>query len=176
MKELKELGNPDIIIMEKNRVNLPGETRVFVFDDFIHVVDTVRLLMGADYTDMSVKYKKDSRGLINVVLTLTNENTTAIAIMNRDNGAVEETIEYMASGKKAVVTSLVKTTKFENNKISTEEFGDWTPTLYKRGFENIIEEFIGFIKEKNNSNKYIEDALKTHKICEDIVNYIENKS
>ena len=120
--------------------------------------------------------KKDSRGLINVVLTLTNENTTAIAIMNRDNGAVEETIEYMASGKKSVVTSLVKTTKFENNKISTEEFGDWTPTLYKRGFENIIEEFIGFIKEKNNSNKYIEDALKTHKICEDIVNYIENKS
>lgn len=176
VKELKELGNPDIIIMEKNRVNLPGETRVFVFDDFIHVVDTVRFLMGEDYTDMSVKYKKDSRGLINVVLTLTNENTTAIAIMNRDNGAVEETIEYMASGKKAVVTSLVKTTKFENNKISTEEFGDWTPTLYKRGFENIIEEFIGFIKEKNNSNKYIEDALKTHKICEDIVNYIENKS
>ena len=176
VKELKELGNPDIIIMEKNRVNLPGETRVFVFDDFIHVVDTVRFLMGADYTDMTVKYKKDSRGLINVVLTLSNENTTAIAIMNRDNGAVEETIEYMASGKKSVVTSLVKTTKFENNKISTEEFGDWTPTLYKRGFENVIEEFIGFIKDNNNSNKYIEDALKTHKICEDIVNYIENKS
>ena len=45
--------------------------------------------------------------------------------------------------------------------------------MYKMmDLENIIQEFIGFIKEKNNSNKYIEDALKTHKICEDIVNYI----
>lgn len=176
VKELKELGNPDIIIMEKNRVNLPGNTRVFVFDDFIHVIDTVRFLMGNDYKDIAINYKKDDRGLINVVLTLSNENTTAIAIMNRDNGAVEETIEYMASGKKAVVTSLVKTTKFENNKASIEEFGDWTPTLYKRGFENIIGEFISFIKEKNNCYKYIEDALKTHKICEDIVSFIEGKN
>lgn len=176
VKELKELGNPDIIIMEKNRVNLPGDTRVFVFDDFIHVIDTVRFLMGNDYKDIAINYKKDNRGLINVVLTLSNENTTAIAIMNRDNGAVEETIEYMASGKKAVVTSLVKTTKFENNKESIEEFGDWTPTLYKRGFENVIGEFISFIKEKNNCYKYIEDAIKTHKICEDIVSFIEGQN
>ena len=173
VKELKELGNPDIIIMEKNRVNLPGDIRVFVFDDFIHVIDTVRFLMGDNHKDMSIKYKKDNRGLKNVVLTLSNENTTAIAIMNRDNGAVEEIIEYMASGKKAVVTSLVKTTKFENNRSSIEEFGDWTSTLYKRGFENIIGEFISFIREKNNCYKYIEDALKTHKICEDIVAFIE---
>ena len=174
--KVKELGDPDIIVMEKNRVNLPGDTRVFVFDDFIHVIDTVRFLMGDNHKDMFIKYKKDNRGLINVVLTLSNENTTAIAIMNRDNGAVEETIEYMASGKKAVVTSLVKTTKFENNRSSIEEFGDWTPTLYKRGFENIIGEFISFIRENNNCYKYIEDALKTHKICEDIVSFIEGQN
>ena len=174
VRELKDLGNPDIIIMEKNRVDLPGVPRVFVFDDFIHVVDTIRFLIGEKHTDMSVKYKKDSRGLINVVLTLSNENTTAFAIMNRDNGVVEETIEYMASGKKAVVTSLVKTTKYENSKASIEEFGDWTPTLYKRGFEDIIEEFINFVKDKNYCSRYIEDALETHKICNDIVKIIEN--
>ena len=80
-KGIKKLGTPDIVIMEKNRFNLPGDLRTFIVDDFIHVVDTIRFLMGAPYTDMSLKYKKDERGLLNVVLTLSNDNTTAIGIM-----------------------------------------------------------------------------------------------
>lgn len=174
VKELKEIGKPDIIIMQKNRLNSPNDTKVFVGDDFIHVVDTVRFLMGEPHTDMSVKYKNDEKGLLNVVLTLSNEKTTAIAIMNRDNGIAEETIEYMSSGKKVVVTSLVKSTKLIENNVSVEEFGDWVKTLYKRGFESIIEEFISFVKEDRASNPTFEDSLVTHKICKDIIDFIEN--
>lgn len=174
VKDLKENGNPDIIIIEKNRFNLPNkDVRVFVYDDFIHVVDTVRFLMGQPHTSMSVKYKKDNRGLLNIVLTLSNECTTAIAIMNRDNGCNEETIEYMSSGKKKVVTSLAKTTTLTTDGITTEEFGDWVPTLYKRGFESIIDEFISGLKENRDFKISFEDSLISHKICEDIIESIK---
>ncbi|MGL5068818.1 MAG: Gfo/Idh/MocA family protein [Sarcina sp.] len=170
---LKEIGEPDIIIMQKNRFNLPDkDVRTFVYDDFIHVVDTVRFLMGETHIDMTIKYKKDERGILNIMLTLSNENTTAIALMNRDNGITEETIEYMSSGKKVVVSSLVKWTKAVENSITIEEFGDWVPTLHKRGFEDMMTEFISSIKEERKPKVEIEDSLITHKICEEVVNFI----
>ncbi|WP_297632751.1 Gfo/Idh/MocA family oxidoreductase [uncultured Clostridium sp.] len=174
VKDLRNEEYPDIIIMEKNRLNLPNnDTRVFIYDDFIHVVDTVRFLMGQPHEDMSIKYKKDERGLLNIILTLSNKSTTAIAIMNRDNGCNEETIEYMSSGKKTIVTSLVKTTRLTKEGATVSEFGDWIPTLYKRGFESILDEFISGIKENRAFNVSFEDSLISHKICEEIIQYIQ---
>lgn len=174
IKEVNEIGKPDIIIMQKNRFNLPDENeRIFIVDDFIHVVDTIRFLMKKEHTSLDVKYKKDERGLLNIILTLSNEETTAIGIMNRDNGATEENIEYMSSGKKIYISSLVKTIKLEENNKSIEEFGDWIPTLYKRGFEGIIDEFISSVKENRESSIPFEDSLVTHKICEEIIEEIK---
>ena len=140
--DLKTLGKPHIIIIEKNRVNLPGTPKVFVFDDFIHVVDTLRFLMGDDYKTLTVDSLKDESGLKNVVIKLSNKFTTAIGIMNRDNGIREETMEYMSSGKKAIVSNLTETSYFENNTTSKKKFGDWDNTLTKRGFTYIIEDFL----------------------------------
>ncbi|EKY25426.1 Gfo/Idh/MocA family protein [Clostridium celatum] len=176
VRELHALGHADIIIMEKNRVNLPGDIRTFIFDDFIHVIDTVRFLMMDDYTNFTVDFKTDKNLLNNVVLKLSNSTTTSLAIMNRDNGVTEETIEYMASGKKALVTSLVETTSYCNNNKSITSFGDWDNTLYKRGFVSIINEFLDAIKNNSKLPIDLEDSLKTHKLCEDIVNYIVSNS
>src|SRR5471030_1712024 len=48
VKDLKEHGKATIIIMQKNRLNSPDYTRRFVVEDFIHVVDTLRFLMGTE--------------------------------------------------------------------------------------------------------------------------------
>ena len=170
--ELPSLGKPDIIIMEKNRLNLPGDIRTFIFDDFVHVIDTVRFLMGDDYLNFTVNYKKENGLLNNVVLKLSNDNTTSIAIMNRDNGITEETIEYMASGKKSVVTSLVETTYYADGNKSIKGFGDWDNTLYKRGFVYIINSFLDAIKNNSDLPIDLEDSIKTHKLCEDVVSSI----
>lgn len=167
--DLKTLGKPHIIIIEKNRVNLPGTPRVFVFDDFIHVVDTLRFLMGDDYKTLTVDSLKDESGLKNVVIKLSNKFTTAIGIMNRDNGIREETMEYMSSGKKAIVSNLTETSYFENNTASTKKFGDWDNTLTKRGFTYIIEDFLKRVRENNLSYDILEDSIKTHKLCDDIL-------
>lgn len=172
ISSLKELGNPNIVIIEKNRVNLPGDPRVFVYDDFIHVVDTLRFLMGNDYDNLTIDSKMRGNLLESIVIKLSNKNTTAIGIMNRANGIAEEVVEYMADGKKAIVRNLTHTTLFENNTTTLKEFGDWENTLHKRGFNLIINSFLEDVKSNNLNYDLLDDSIKTHELCEEILRRI----
>lgn len=172
-RALKENGKPDIIIMEKNRVAHPGETRTFIFDDFIHVVDTLRFLIGGEVRDIQVKGLKKQGLLNNVVIGLSNDNTSAVGIMNRDNGATEEVVEYMSSGNKLVVKDLVNTTHLKEDRESLIKFKDWDPILYRRGFYDVVEAFLKAVESKTQCYPSIEDSLITHKLCEEIVNKLD---
>lgn len=97
---LKNYGTPSVIKLEKNRVNSPKDPVVFVLDDFIHVIDTLRFLMDEEIESINVNGLKRDGLIYNVVVTMTSKNTTCIAMMNRDSGANEEELEYTSSGKK----------------------------------------------------------------------------
>lgn len=175
LKELPSLGIPDLVIMQKNRLSTNQDIRTFIFDDFIHVIDTVRFLMGNEATNITIDGKKENGILKNIVIKLSNTNTTAIAIMNKQSGIAEETVEYMTNGKKAIVQSLTETTLYtKGNKIITG-FGDWDNTLYKRGFVEIINSFIDSVKNNTELPISIEDSVETHKICDKIVFVLEEK-
>ncbi|MFP5115338.1 Gfo/Idh/MocA family protein [Bacillaceae bacterium C204] len=174
VKELKEHGKASLIIMQKNRYAAPEYPRRFVVEDFIHVVDTLRFLMDTKVTDVKVEYLKSGEMLNHLIIHLIGEGCTAVGIMNRNSGVTEEIIEYMTSHNKYVVNSLVKTTHFHNKEISISEFGDWEPTLYKRGFYQIVDHFIDCVQTKSIPEPSIEDSLITHEICERIVNYIDS--
>lgn len=172
ISSLKNLGEANIVLIQKNRVNLPGEPRVFVYDDFIHVVDTLRFLMNGVYDNFTVDARIEDNLLQSITLKLSNSKTTAIGIMNRINGITEEIVEYMAPCKKAIVRNLTHTTLLENNSTSIKEFGDWENTLHKRGFNSIISSFIDDVKTKNLNYDMLEDSIITHKLCEKILKEI----
>lgn len=172
ISSLKNLGEANIVLIQKNRVNLPGQPRIFVYDDFIHVVDTLRFLMNGDYDNFTVDARIEDNLLQSITLKLSNSKTTAIGIMNRINGITEEIVEYMAPGKKAIVRNLTHTTLLENNSTSIKEFGDWENTLHKRGFNSIISSFIDDVKTKNLNYDMLEDSIITHKLCEKILKEI----
>ncbi|MDU1033731.1 Gfo/Idh/MocA family oxidoreductase [Clostridium sp.] len=165
ISSLKNLGEANIVLIQKNRVNLPGQPRIFVYDDFIHVVDTLRFLMNGAYDNFTVDARIEDNLLQSITLKLSNSKTTAIGIMNRINGITEEIVEYMAPGKKAIVRNLTHTTLLENNSTSIKEFGDWENTLHKRGFNSIISSFIDDVKTKNLNYDMLEDSIITHKLC-----------
>lgn len=171
-RSLKDKGNADIIIMQKNREYPPGDLRRFIVEDFIHVVDTLRFLMNEEIKDISVSYKKDGNNLENVVVNFIGDNTTAIGIMNRTAGITEEIIEYMVKGNKYVVEDLVETTKVNNDGKTKNTFGGWETSLYKRGFNDLLDTFITSVKEGITPEPSIEDSLITHEICENIINKI----
>jgi virulence factor len=175
VKSLKEKGKANMIIMQKNRFKAPDYIRTFVVQDFIHVVDTLRFLMDTPVKDIKIQYDRNGELLNNLIVQLIGEGCTAIGIMNKNTGVTEEIIEYMTAEDKYVINNLVETTKYHNKEVSIDKFGDWDPTLYKRGFYQIVEHFINCVKNNRLPEPAIEDSLITHELCERIVKHIASE-
>ncbi|TMU85125.1 Gfo/Idh/MocA family oxidoreductase [Bacillus sp. BHET2] len=173
VRELREHGKPSFLLIQKNRFRAPDNPRRFIVEDFIHVVDTLRFLMNTEIKDVQVQSLKKGDLLHHLVVQLIGEDCTAVGIMNRDGGVTEETIEYSAGDHKYVIKSLVETTHHHNKETSISTFGDWEPTLYKRGFYDLVDHFIDCIDTGKTPDPSIDDSLMTHEICERIVGMIE---
>ncbi len=170
VRRLMDMGMPDIVLIQKNRVSLPGTPRSFIFDDFIHVVDTLRFLARHDGPDFTLKYRMENGQLLSVVLQLAGSPVVAIGVMNRDSGKSEEVIEFMTPGNKYIVRDLVSLSRQHDNRETTEKADDWEPTLRKRGFYDIIDHFLSCVEREEDTSAETRDALITHRMCEDLVN------
>jgi len=169
-RKLKELPDANMIIMQKNRASLPGDTRTFVFDDFIHVVDTLRYLFPYPIKDLLINGRKKDGLLWHVVIQFLSENgATAIGIMNRDSGTVEEKLEIFTSTQKWVVQDVIDTVIYSNKNQLKVGTNDWDSTLLKRGFEDIISDFLRAVETDKQPQVFMSDALLTHEICEKVV-------
>lgn len=173
VKELKDHGKANLILMQKNRFSASDYTRRFITDDFVHVVDTLRFLMGTEVKDVKVEFQKNGEMLDVLIIQLVGDGCTAMGIMNRNGGVNEEIIEYHTGHHKYVVNSLVETTHYHNKEINTKKFGDWEPTLFKRGFYQITDYFIDCVAKNIMPNPSMEDSLITHQICEKIIKHID---
>jgi len=169
VKSLKNLEKPDVVICQKNRVNLPAEIRNYIYDDFIHVVDTLRYLMEDKVISFHVKGKLEGNLLYSVTLQLIGARGTAIGIMNRESGKNEERIEFICPGEKRIIEDLNTLTIYKDGNETRHKFGDWEPVLMRRGFDQVIDRFLKDITEVNGFLLQDEDSLETHELCELIV-------
>lgn len=169
-QELKQLVDPNMIILQKNRHALPGDIRTFVFDDFIHVIDTMRFLFTKPCKEVLVRGMKREGLLIHVVVQLIAEDgSTAIAIMNRDSGTLEEKIEVFSSEEKKTVINMTDlSTKRQKTEVSSG-INDWESTLSKRGFESMIHDFLHSLENGTKPRFSMQDNLLTHEMCENVV-------
>lgn len=174
---LKELKDMNMVIMQKNRKSLPGDVRTFIFDDFIHVVDTLLFLFPHVSQKLSVSGRKRpaSRApLYHVVLQWEGpDGATAIGIMNRDSGTVEETVEVFTPEEKWVVTNVADTTVFTSGHATRHVVNDWMSTLHKRGFEQITDAFLERVLAGTSPRQLHQDIRRTHEMCENIVTMLE---
>ncbi|NRD78187.1 Gfo/Idh/MocA family oxidoreductase [Bacillus sp. BRMEA1] len=167
--ELKKTAEPNMVIVQKNRKGLPGEPRAFIFDDFIHVVDTMRYLFPYPIEQLLVNGRMEGDMLYHVVIQFVSPSATAIGIMNRDNGTNEEIAQVMGPHEKKTVVNVAQLTVskgLENIEVRSD---DWEPTLVKRGFFSMVEDFIQAVSEGSTPAISSQDALKTHEICEEII-------
>lgn len=172
-RELKQVPNPNMVIMQKNRIALPGDIRTFIFDDFIHVVDTLSYLFPYPVKELTVTGMKKAKMLYHVVIQMIAENgAIAMGIMNRDSGLVEERVEVFSSNEKRTVSNLTSLSVHVNRNETSKTMGDWDSMLYKRGFEQIIADFLHAVKSGGSPEFTIDDSLLTHKLCEEIVKKI----
>lgn len=169
---LTKKEKPSILKVEKNRLFSPKDPKIVILDDFIHVLDTAKFLLREKVKAIDVNYLKKEGLLYNILVTLKGENSTSIAIMNRDSGFNEEVLEYTFPGNKYIIKNLNNTHYYSNNEEQILTFNDWDTILYRRGFEPIVDEFIDCVRNNIEPSITIEDALETHRLCEEILKQV----
>ncbi|MBC1497191.1 Gfo/Idh/MocA family oxidoreductase [Listeria welshimeri] len=173
-QELKALSDKNMIVMQKNRVAQAGEARTFIYDDFIHVIDTIRFLLDAKIDQVNVFPVWQKELLSSITVQISAGEKVATAIMNRDSGVNEERLAVMTPGAKYEVENVTETHIYEGTTERFERFGDWETTLYKRGFVPIIQAFLTAVRNGEKAPISEEDALQTHQLAEQILLQLEN--
>ncbi|MBG0821660.1 Gfo/Idh/MocA family oxidoreductase [Planomonospora sp. ID91781] len=155
-----------LVLMQKNRVDHAEEPRRAVFDDFVHVVDTLRFLVPGEVTRTGIRTRVRNGLLEHVVLELSGDGFTAIGVMNRVSGASEETCEVMGDGVKRRVVNLGDVVDHAGGETLTRR-ADWTPVARQRGIEQACLDFLDAVRAGRVVRA--DDALATHALCEEIV-------
>ncbi len=169
VRELMTLDRPELVIIQKNRHKHPGDVRTFIYDDFIHVVDTLLFLFRGQEEEFDYNFYMEGDKLNHVILILQGQGATGIGSMNRRSGAKEERIEYMTSDRKNIIEDLDAGLLFENNHKSVIQYDDWTGILKRRGFEDILKRFFSYVEEPALSFDELEMSLRSHEVCEYLV-------
>ncbi|MBU9711871.1 Gfo/Idh/MocA family protein [Evansella tamaricis] len=171
--KLKEVSQPNMIVVQKNRKGLPGEPRTFVYDDFIHVIDTLRYLFPNPVENLVVNSKMVGGTLHHVVIQLLSSEATAIGIMNRNNGTTEEIAEVMGPLEKITVQNVSDVTIAKNKEETFLRGNDWEPTLVKRGFQAMVQDFVDSVNTSREPKVTAKDGLETHRLCEEVLQRIQ---
>jgi virulence factor len=160
--------DPAVVLMEKNRRELPGEPRRLAFDDFIHVVDTVRFLMPPGQEEQATVWCSVTGGLLSTVtLALRVGGATGLGVMHRVSGAEEETVEVLGDGYKHRVVDLAEAWHAEAGDVRLTGRDSWTPVPTVRGFSAMCDAFLAAVRSGQVLSA--RDALHTHAICEQVV-------
>ncbi|KQV14793.1 oxidoreductase [Kitasatospora sp. Root187] len=157
----------DLIVLQKNREGLPEAARTLVFDDFIHVVDTLLFLAPGEIDHVDVRSRIRDGLVEHVVLTLAGEGFTALGIMNRLSGSTEEILEVSGGESKRAVHNLAEVIDHRGQP-TVRRRGDWVSVARQRGIEQVVVGFLDAVR----AGKVLSarDALRTHELCEQIVN------
>ncbi|CAM5518927.1 Gfo/Idh/MocA family protein [Streptomyces diastaticus] len=160
----------DLILLQKNRVGLPERPRGFVFDDFIHVIDTLRFLVPGPVDHVGVRVRVDGGLLHHAVLQLGGEGFTALGVMNRLSGSTEEVLEVSGRDAKRQVLNISDVVDHDGRPTLSRR-GDWVPVPRQRGIEQAALAFLDSVRAGETLDA--QDALETHELCERVVREAE---
>jgi virulence factor len=162
----------DLIILQKHRTGLPESTREFVYDDFIHVVDTLRFLLPGPVEHTVVRARVRDGLMHHLVLELSGDGFTAVGAMNRVSGSAEEILDVMGGDTKRQVLNLAEVVDHRGQP-TIRRRGDWVPVARQRGFEQIVDVFLEAVRCGTVLDAL--DALRTHELCERIVTEVSER-
>jgi virulence factor len=162
-----------LVILQKHRSRLVDIARRVVFDDFIHVVDTLRFLAPGPIDAVKVNGAIRNGALHHVLVQLDGEGFSLLGAMNRDSGITEETLEVMSPDNRWRVQALSQTTHAHGGVERVRSAGDWDTVLWRRGFPQIVQHFLDCVRTDGATHPSAQDSLATHLLCERIVTDLE---
>ncbi len=162
----------DTVVLTKNRIGLPDDPRVVVFDDFVHVVDTLRFLVAAEPDHLDVVARPGPDGsLARIAITVRQGRRLGVGIMDRDSGQTVEILEAMAPRRARRVTDLVDVVDRSGGAAHRRQPDNWASVSEQRGFVPMI----GTLLESVRAGVVLDasDALATHELCAEILAQVQ---
>lgn len=167
-RELAGWADLDTVVLQKHRVGLPAPVRRVVMDDAIHVVDTLRFLLGSPVgAGLTVDATGDARGLTRVAVQLRAGGCLGTGIMHRASGLTEEVLDVIAPGRRRRVVELADVRDAADGVERRQRRDEWRPVAEQRGFAAMCADFLSRVREGRPVDAG--DALETHRVCEDVV-------
>lgn len=125
--------------LSKHRHQLPGEVTSFLFDDFIHVLDSLLWWTGQPDT-MHVTAMKDNQGrMLELAVHWMHQDKRAFGEMSRRAGADVELARVVGNDQHMQVENLKSAEVVRQRARQITTLGDWQSVASQRGFVQLLQ-------------------------------------
>jgi virulence factor len=168
VQQNKPLKTLQSLRWEKNRHNLPADIRRFIFDDFIHCIDSVNIYGKSNLNAVNVttQFSTNNDHLTRIDVKWQQNSTILEASMNRNFGITQEIISANYENESYQFNSFVSGTHWQNNKTLTLSLADWTPMLASKGFVDMINDWLLVAESGVMASEVINRNLSSHLLAE----------
>lgn len=160
---------------EKHRHNLAGDIRTFIFDDFIHPLDSINLFAKADLQDAYVTYQTTGNQLARIDIQWQHGETQLHASMNRQYGITGERVQVHLINEAYEFDSFMSGHRWAENRHQTLTLKDWTPMLESKGFTHMIQDWLKVIEAGSLCPSVIERNIASHQLAEALCGKIHHR-
>jgi virulence factor len=157
---------------QKHRHALPGLPRQFLFDDFIHVLDSLCFYGGAPEGDLHAVLRRSSQQpelLAGVSVAWQSGQVAVSGSMNRSAGITEERIDAYGDNLSLHLENCTRGTIARDKTVQTLALDDWQPVLAQRGFVAMLDHWYRQIEVGKADGALIESYLHGHRLAERLV-------
>jgi virulence factor len=163
-------GGFELAVTQKSRTaSQRAPARQTVYDDLIHLVDTLVWLGGSAETLHYTQHLDDAGRLVTATGTLSLGEAVAQFWMQRGSGGNGESLELHGGGRYARITGLERGVLGEEGAEYTREPGGWDSVAHRRGFDSMIDHVLESLAEPEACEVRAEAVLPTHRLCEQLL-------
>lgn len=163
---------------QKHRHALPGLPRQFLFDDFIHVLDSLCCYGGAPTGDLHAVLRRSSQQpelLAGVSVAWQSGQVAVSGSMNRSAGLTEERIDAYGDNLSLHIENCTRGTIARDKTVQTLAPDDWQPVLAQRGFVAMLDHWYQQIEAGRADGMLVESYLQSHRLAERLVTLAEGR-
>ena len=171
-----QIGQLTSLRWEKHRHNLAGEIRTFVFDDFIHPLDSINLDARASLDQAYVTHQFDAGKLARLDIQWQSGQTLLHASMNRQFGITTERVSATYSNAAYQFDSFHQGERWQAGEHCSLALKDWTPMLTSKGFEHMILDWLKVVERGQFASDVIARNIATHQLADRLVKQLEAQS
>ncbi|MGE6109931.1 Gfo/Idh/MocA family protein [Aeromonas sobria] len=156
---------------QKHRFALPGRARDFIFDDFIHVLDSLCFYGGVPDAEVQAvlrRSEQDASLMAGVSVSWQSGDRAISGSMNRSAGITEERIDAYGDNLSLHLENCTRGTLARDKTVQTLTPDDWQPVLASRGFAAMLAHWYQQIESGRADGALIESYLHGHRLAEQL--------